>query len=216
MASLQHPQQTSGERLLAQLDGAMTHYESTSSFSCGGSLEVHPTTHYGDFTSTKKLVTCPRPVVFWSKGGVSKHTTIDCLWTYTRNWENSLDELVQDCSPATFGRDGENVFDENIRKAGVLGAASFSTNFNPYDFGIVDAVAQELLPGLVRAGKQSVVERWGVIAELYKLNVNSAPSGMFKPHVDTPRGRTHFGSLVVVLPTDFEGSIFGDKGFESR
>jgi hypothetical protein len=62
--------------------------------------------------------------------------------TTTRNWENSLDELVQDCR-----RDGENVFDENIRKAGVLDAASFSTYFNPYDFGIVDAVAQELLPG---------------------------------------------------------------------
>ena len=114
-----------------------------------------------------------------------------------------MDELVQDCSPATFGRDGENVFDENIRKAGVLDTASFSTNFNPYDFGIVDVVAQELLPGLVRAGKQPVVERWDVIADLYKLNVYSAPSGMFKPHVDTPRGRTHFGSLVVVLPTDF-------------
>ena len=215
MASLQHPQQISGERLLAQLDDAITHYQSTSRFSCGGSLEVRPGTHYGDFTSTKKPITCPRPVIFWSSGGVSKHTTIDCLWTTTRNWENSLDELVQDCSPATFGCGGENVFDEKIRKAGMLDAAFFSTNFNPYDFGIVDAVARELLPGLARAGKQLVVERWGVVAELYKLNVYSAPSGMFKPHVDTPRGRTHFGSLVGVLPADFQGSNFGDKGFES-
>lgn len=141
---------------------------------------------------------------------MSKHTTIDCLWTITRNWENSLDELVQDCNPATFGCDGENVFDEKIRKAGALAADFFSTNFNPYDFGIVDAVAQELLPGIVRAGKQPAVERWGVVAELYKLNVYSAPSGMFKPHVDTPRGRTHFGSLVVVLPTDFQGSILAN------
>lgn len=91
-----------------------------------------------------------------------------------------------------------------------LAADSFSTNFNPYDFEIVDAVAQELLPGIVRAGKQPAVERWGVVAELYKLNVYSAPSGMFKPHVDTPRGRTHFGSLVVVLPTDFEGSVLAN------
>ncbi|KAK8133393.1 hypothetical protein PG984_005405 [Apiospora sp. TS-2023a] len=82
---------------------------------------------------------------------------------------------------------------------------SFSTNFNPYDFGIVDTIARELRPGIARAGNQPAIERWGVVAELYKLNVYSGPSGMFKPHVDTPRGRTHFGSLVVVLPTKFEG-----------
>jgi hypothetical protein len=129
-----------------------------------------------------------------------------------------LDELVQDCSPATFGCGGKNVFDEKIRKAGALDAAFFSTNFNPYDFGIVDAVAQELLPGIARAGKQPAVERCGVVAELYKLNVYSAPSGMFKPHVDTPRGRTHFGSLVVVLPTEFQGSLLNnpDTRVESR
>lgn len=211
MASLQHPQQTLGEGLPAQLDDAMTSYQSASSFSCGGSLRILPRcgsgTHYGDFTSAKKPVTCPRPIVFWGKG---KHTTIDCLWTTTRSWENSLDDLVQDCSPATFGCDGENVFDEKIRKAGALAADFFSTNFNPYDFGIVDTVAQELVPGIVRAGKQPAVQRWGVVAELYKLNVYSAPSGMFKPHVDTPRGRTHFGSLVVVLPTDFQGSILAN------
>ena len=106
------------------------------------------------------------PVIFWSKGNVSKHTTIDRLWTTTRNWENSLDELVQDCSPATFGCDGENVFDEKIRKAGALAVDFFSTNFNPYDFGIVDDVAQQLLPGIVRAVKQPPVESWGVVAAL--------------------------------------------------
>ncbi|KAF9778832.1 hypothetical protein IL306_002889 [Fusarium sp. DS 682] len=128
------------------------------------------------------------------------------MWTTTRSWENSLEELIQDCRPATFGCGDKNVFDEKIRKAGALAADSISTNFNPYDFGIVDAVARELLPGLVRAGKQPAVERGGIVAELYQLNVYSGPSGMFKSHVDTPRGRTHFGSLVVVLPTEFQGS----------
>ncbi|KAL9599312.1 MAG: hypothetical protein Q9219_003939 [cf. Caloplaca sp. 3 TL-2023] len=33
----------------------------------------------------------------------------------------------------------------------------------------------------------------------------SAPSGMFKPHVDTPRGATQFGSLVVCLPFRHRG-----------
>lgn len=207
MADFHRPQHTSDLRLLTQLDNALTRYQTATGFSCDGSLDIDSCTQYGDFTSTKKPVRCPRPVVFWGGGKVCKHTTIDCLWTTPRHWENSLDELVEDCSPATFGCEGKDVLDEKIRKAGAMDARSFSTNFNPYDFGIVDTVALELLPGIVRAGNQSAVQRWGIVAELYKLNVYSAPSGMFKPHVDTPRGRTHFGSLVVALPTKYKGNV---------
>ena len=42
-------------------------------------------------------------------------------------------------------------------------------------------------------------------AELYKINVYTSPTGCFKPHVDTPRGSNMFGSLVVCLPTQFQG-----------
>lgn len=49
------------------------------------------------------------------------------------------------------------------------------------------------------------MERWGVVDKLYELNVYSAPSGIFKPHFDTPRGHTYFGSLVVALPTSYQG-----------
>lgn len=35
--------------------------------------------------------------------------------------------------------------------------------------------------------------------------VYSSPSGKFKPHIDTPRGSTQFGSLVVCLPLEHEG-----------
>jgi len=79
---------------------------------------------------------------------------------------------------------GKDVLDETICKAGKLEAHQFSTNFNQYDCGIVDTIAQELLPRIVRAGKQSAVVRWGVVAELYKLNVYSGPSGIPNPHVD--------------------------------
>ncbi|KAJ2904300.1 hypothetical protein MKZ38_008359 [Zalerion maritima] len=213
MASLQYPQEISGEQLLRQVNEAITQHPSNDRFSCDGSLDILRGSDYADFTSTKKPVTCPSPVIFWTKGAITKRRTFDPLWGMMMNrvdglgtsWGTSLDELVQDCSPAKFGFDDKDVFDETVRKAGVLDASRFSTNFNPYDFGIVDAVARELLPGVVRAGKQPAVERWGVVAELYKLNVYSEPSGMFKPHVDTPRGKTHFGSLVVVLPTEFQG-----------
>jgi len=205
MADLHDSQQISGEALLAQFDDAMTRYESSEAFSCGGSVALSPSTDFGDFTSEIKPVTCPRPVIFWRSGNGVKSTTINCTWTLTRDWENSLEELVQDCAPATFGRDDKNVFDETVRKAGVLREDLISTNFNPYDFGIIDAVARELRPGIARAGKQPAVERWGIVAELYQLSVYSEPSGMFKSHVDTPRGRTHFGSLVIILPTKFQG-----------
>ena len=68
------------------------------------------------------------------------------------------------------------MLDENIRKAGKLEASDFSTSFNPYDYGIVDAVAQALLPGIVRPKlerENASKEHWGVVAELYKLDVRS-------------------------------------------
>lgn len=124
--------------------------------------------------------------------------------------EKVLQQLVEDCQPATFGFEDKDVLDEKIRKAGKLEAREFSTSFNPYDFGIVDTVAQALLPGIVRPAiqdKNTSTEHWGVVAELYKLNVYSAPSDMFKPLVDTPRGLTQFGSLVVCLPNPHRGNI---------
>jgi hypothetical protein len=48
------------------------------------------------------------------------------------------------------------------------------------------------------------------------LLVYSAPSDKFKPHVDTPRGFTLFGSLVVCLPNPHEGGHLrvAHKGIE--
>lgn len=115
-------------------------------------------------------------------------------------------------------------------KAAKLNSDQFSTNFNPYDTGIIGAVAQTLLPGIARSvaresDEHAFIENLGVVAELYKLNVEvpnsslyvmtfrsstfqqvySGPSGKFKPHVDTPRGATQFASLVVCLPFRFQG-----------
>ncbi|KAH7360852.1 hypothetical protein BKA65DRAFT_547562 [Rhexocercosporidium sp. MPI-PUGE-AT-0058] len=121
---------------------------------------------------------------------------------------SALKPLLQACTPATFGFKASDVLDETYRKAGKLDAESFSTNFHPADFGILDSVKQVLLPGLSLDKDEQGVEREehrGVRAELYKLNVYSGPSGMFKKHVDTPRGATQFGSLVVCLPCAHEG-----------
>ncbi|KAL9015715.1 MAG: hypothetical protein Q9180_008847, partial [Flavoplaca navasiana] len=106
---------------------------------------------------------------------------------------------------ATFGLGNRDVLDEGYRKAGKLDNTAFSTDFHPHDYGIVDAVQQILMP---QGG-----EAHGVRAELYKLNIYSAPSGKFRLHVDTPRGPTQFGSLVVCLPCAHEGGTLRVKHF---
>ncbi|KAK4452181.1 hypothetical protein QBC34DRAFT_321394 [Podospora aff. communis PSN243] len=112
----------------------------------------------------------------------------------------NLQQLINDMQPATFGLGGVDVYDESYRKATKLDPERFSSTFNPYELGIVDTIAQTLLPTLRRGSTTGAVR-----AELYKLNVYSGPSGKFKSHVDTPRSPSQFGSLVVCLPLEHDG-----------
>ncbi|KAK4153843.1 hypothetical protein C8A00DRAFT_43291 [Chaetomidium leptoderma] len=113
---------------------------------------------------------------------------------------SNLEQLIKDMAPATFGLGGEDVYDESYRKASKMDPTRFASTLNPYDLGIVDAVAQALLPSLRHAKQPRAVK-----AELYKLNMYSGPSGKFKSHVDTPRSPSQFGSLVICLPLQFKG-----------
>lgn len=210
MAGTRSLQQIVEGRLLGQLTDAVTGYQATANFSCSGlvPIDVRSTTRYGDFTSTKTPITSPPVTLRWDAptGDVSGKIT----FPVPDGKQKILEQLVKDCQPATFGYGGENILDHRIRSAGKLEASEFSTSFNPYDYGIVDAIAQALLPGIARpqlSGENTNEQHWGVVAELYKLNVYSAPAGQFKPHVDTPRGFTQFGSLVVCLPNPHEGIV---------
>ncbi|CAH0040066.1 unnamed protein product [Clonostachys rhizophaga] len=111
----------------------------------------------------------------------------------------NLKHLLAEMKPATFGRGGEDVYDESYRKASKLEPQNFSTNFCPYSTGIIGEISQLLLPDPERADQRIIK------AELYKLNVYTGPSGHFRSHVDTPRSRSQFGSLVVCLPVKHEG-----------
>ncbi|KAI5463890.1 oxidoreductase [Mariannaea sp. PMI_226] len=138
----------------------------------------------------------------------TRHTQLDSLYypcdkltlPLCQGREADLARLVQDSQPATFGRSGKDVYDESYRKAIKMEPTAFCTTFDPYSLGIIDTVAQMLLPSTI----DSVTNR-GVQAELYKLNVYSSPSGKFKSHVDTPRSRLQFGSLVICLPVQHQG-----------
>jgi hypothetical protein len=80
--------------------------------------------------------------------------------------EVDLSRLLQHCEKATFGLGGQDVHDETYRKAVQMDPAKFCTNFDPYSVGIIDSIAQVLLP----TAMESTTHR-AVRAELYKLNV---------------------------------------------
>lgn len=90
---------------------------------------------------------------------------------------SGLAELLEACTPATFGQSNKNVLDEEYRKAGKLDRSMFAIDFHPHDHGIVDVIAQTLLPGTDglwdgQKGRARNAHR-GVMCELYKLNVSS-------------------------------------------
>lgn len=79
--------------------------------------------------------------------------------------EASLAKLAQDCQPASFGYKGKDVLDETYRMATKMDCSAFSSDFCPYELGIIDTIAQVLLPNT----KKRILTN-GVRAELYKLN----------------------------------------------
>lgn len=103
-----------------------------------------------------------------NKSSLSQQTKIS--FPLTPETEVNLAKLVEDCELATFGRGGEDVYDESYRKATKMDPSRFSTTFNPYEVGIVDTIAQTLLPTLRHSQQTRTVK-----AELYKLNVSEYP-----------------------------------------
>ncbi|KAJ5729276.1 uncharacterized protein N7483_003784 [Penicillium malachiteum] len=91
-----------------------------------------------------------------------------------------------------------------VSAAGELEPQRFATSFHPADFGIIDSIEQILVPQLNLMNKELIAIRH-VELELYKLNIYSGPSGVFQKNVDTPRSESQIGSLVVCLPSQFEG-----------
>ncbi len=112
----------------------------------------------------------------WSIGKAIRKITLP-IESRTRGTA-AIEELLKTCTPATFGKKGKEVLDASYRKAIKLDSDQFSTTFNPYEVGIIDAISQSLLPGIARPFSQGASqyeeqyeEHLGVIAELYKLNV---------------------------------------------
>ncbi|VUC28823.1 unnamed protein product [Clonostachys rosea] len=187
-------------------------------FTCGGSIPINEKPRA---TKPRRAPTRNRPsnpltvdeprtsdpiTIRWdvaNPGGKKGHSNNACdkiTLPLAPKSKNDIQRLLDGTEPATFGRGGEDVYDEAYRKALKMETTAFCSTFDPYSLGIIDTIAQVLLPSIVDSSTHRSVR-----AELYKLNLYTSPSGKFKKHVDTPRSPSQFGSLVVCLPLEHEG-----------
>ncbi|KAL8979789.1 MAG: hypothetical protein Q9177_006046 [Variospora cf. flavescens] len=197
--------------LLRKLSAAVNGHAATATFACGGSVPVVDGAAASS-TDPGRVANCSPVKLRCDVALLNDNASITFPQSSNEScFSDKLKILLQRCEPATFGIGGRDVLDEGYRKASKLDPNCFSTNFHPHDCGILDSVQQILLPSTVRGGLELAVGPQGIKAELYKLNIYSGPSGKFRPHVDTPRGPTQFGSLVVCLPCHHEGGTLRVK-----
>ena len=139
--------------------------------------------------------------LFSCGGSVDANNILISYKTKVGNWSSQplqlpgstdIQDLLDTCSIASFGIGDQTVIDKNYRDALKLEPDSFTTNFNMCNTSIINDITKLM----------SITSP--IQAELYKLNVYST-GGHFKSHVDTPRSKDMFGSLVVCLPSPFTG-----------
>ncbi|PYI02019.1 hypothetical protein BO78DRAFT_400862 [Aspergillus sclerotiicarbonarius CBS 121057] len=188
-----------------QLKEAIESETSAASFACGGTIPMAETTDSADSADPASQPTSSG-VRVWIAGNDStaRRLTLPVAGETADSSANALQELVATCQPASFGRGGEDVIDPEYRQAGKLDPEDFLTSFHPADHGIIELIEQVLLPG-ISSDTENRLQFRKLKAELYKLNVYSGPSGHFRKHVDTPRSEHQVGSLVVCLPSRFQG-----------
>jgi hypothetical protein len=165
------------EGLLCQLEAAVTAQQAA--FCCGGTIQIDAARGciYKHITVDTEPLVSPPVVIRWDlpSGKATRKMTLPAVQEATCT--PAISELLKDCSPATFGRMGREVLDQSYRQAVKLDSHQFCTSFSPHDFGIIDAIAQTLLPEITQVSadtRTEFQEHWGVVAELYKLNVSQS------------------------------------------
>ena len=108
--------------------------------------------------------------------------------------QDDLRQLKLLCEPASFGKGHTETLDPQYRQALKLASDSAAFNFDLSNWPIIPQVKKVLMPF---ADKE-------ILARVDKVNLYTA-GGFFKVHKDTPRSNTMFGSLVLCLPSRFEG-----------
>ncbi|OQD67640.1 hypothetical protein PENPOL_c003G00358 [Penicillium polonicum] len=189
-----------------QLEAFVVGKKASASFVCGGLISIDTKAVAGSTSSQPISVSPPVKICWYTDGDNNPRVLTLPLDSNadSKSASDNLHQLVVGCDPASFGRGQEDVMDPRYRKARKLEPRHFFTSFHPSDFGILQNVEQILLPNFNTLFQNCLPFR-KLSAELYKLNVYSGPSGLFRQHVDTPRSQSQIGSLVVCLPSPFKG-----------
>lgn len=144
----------SEQQLLEAFSSALGEADNESTFACGGHIPIvlGPTTtsrnEKSDVESqVSDQVIMNKPVTV--RYGVPGRGQTLRLPTET-NKDPAFLNLVSMCEPASFGREGRDVYDEQYRKATKLDTSDFCTDFCPYETGIIDIVSQLLMPSFKR------------------------------------------------------------------
>lgn len=154
---------------------------SSSSFACGGTIPINsknPEPEGPENTPSDTTRTSPPVRLTWSSeinNQSAQKLTLPLSDTPVSN-AAVLDQLVQTCIPASFGRGDQDVLDPSYRQAGKLDGDMFLSSFDPAGFGILQNIEQILLPSL-STEMQNELQFRRIRAELYKLNVLSCRLG---------------------------------------
>jgi hypothetical protein len=122
-------------KILNDLTSSLETHARSATFACGGNVW---------FKVTPKADTAVVDGVQVRFGPSGSGVTVN----FNTDGPSSKDfeHLLKACQPASFGRVGEAVLDEQYRKAGKLDRSQFATTFCPYEAGIVEVVTQLLVP----------------------------------------------------------------------
>lgn len=109
--------------------------------------------------------------------------------------KNQLDQLIAGASRAPFGRGSETLIDVAVRKTWQIDAAQLKFGGRHW---------QRSLVAIVAAASAGLGVSGPVTAQLYKLLVYDTGS-FFVGHRDTEKAAGMFATLVIVLPSVYEG-----------
>lgn len=115
--------------------------------------------------------------------------------------EEAARSLIEYCEEAPFGLGEETVLDKNVRNRWQISKDKFVVCSSPCKIlekssdksSILETVRRSLAPDCKK-----------ISSELYKLLVYEE-GNHFKTHKDTLRSEKHFATLLVFLPSEYEG-----------
>jgi len=118
--------------------------------------------------------------------------------------ESTCKQLIERSEVTPFGKGMDTLVDSTIRSGWQIDASKITFHTTEWEKLFSNSRKSTLL-GYV---KENLVPCGSHIrAELYKFLIYGK-GDKFKPHKDTIRGKNHFGSLVVFLPSTYTGGDF--------